>query len=135
MSAPQTTQASENPRLRLDKWLWYARVVKTRTLAQKLVASGVVRVDSIRITGPDYKIAPGMVLTMTVQERIRIFKIVALGKSRRPASEAALLYEDLSPPVLPREKTLPGIDRPKGAGRPTKRERRETDAFIARSRD
>lgn len=124
---PQTAQS----RLRLDKWLWHARIVKTRTLAQKLIASGAVRVDSTRITGPDYKIAPGMVLTMTVHERLRILKILALSESRRPAKEAVLLYEDLSPPQLPRErKPPPAIDRPKGAGRPTKRERRETDAFT-----
>lgn len=111
-------------------------MVKTRTLAQKLVASGVIRIDSTRITGPDYKVIPGMVLTMTVHERLRILKILALGQSRRPASEAVNLYEDLSPPELPRDqKPSPGIDRPKGAGRPTKRERRITDAFIARSRD
>lgn len=136
MSSKAPSDAQSSQRLRVDKWLWYARVTKTRTLAQKLVSSGAVRIDSIRVTGPDYKIAPGMVLTMSVHERLRILKILELGTSRRPASEAALLYEDLTPEIpAPAKKKPMGIDRPQGTGRPTKRERRITDAFISRARE
>lgn len=115
---------------RLDKWLWYARVVKSRTLAQKLVASGVVRIDGVRIKGPDYRVTIGMVITMTVHERIRILKILDTGTRRGPAKEAALLYEDLSPPMPPKQTYIPPAkpgDREPGSGRPTKKERRETD--------
>lgn len=90
-------------RQRLDKWLWYARVVKTRTLAQKLVAGGTVRVNGQRVTQPDHRLAIGDGLTILVHERLRVLKVVAPGEKRGPASEAALLYEDLSPhiPKLP----------------------------------
>lgn len=121
-------------RLRIDKWLHFARIVKTRTLAQKLVLSGVVRIDGNRITGTDYPIAPGMVLTMTLHDRVRVFEVVALGTKRGPASEAVTLYNDLSPAPLPKAERAANtlIDRPRGSGRPTKRERRQTDAFIGR---
>lgn len=123
-------------RLRIDKWLHHARIVKTRTLAQKLVKSGAVRVDGNRITGADYNIAPGMVLTIILHERVRVFEVVALGTRRGPSKEALELYNDLSPPPPSKDDKASGsplIDRPKGAGRPTKRERRQTDAFIGRN--
>lgn len=120
---------------RLDKWLWFARVVKSRTLAQKLVASGAVRIDGNRVTGPDYRVSTGMVLTMTVHERLRILKILDTGERRGPATEAALLYEDLTPEMPPQPKSFrPAVPkREPGAGRPTKKERRETDRFIGRN--
>lgn len=122
-------------RQRLDKWLWFARVVKSRTLAQKLVASGAVRVDGTRITGPDHRVAAGMVLTMTVHERLRVLKIRNTGTRRGPANEAALLYEDLTPDLPPPARSpLDAIpaQRPAGAGRPTKRERRRIDRLTGR---
>lgn len=115
---------------RLDKWLWFARILKSRTLAQKLVLSGAVRVDGNRVTSPDHRVAPGMVLTLTVHERLRVLRILDPGARRGPASEAATLYEDLSPEMPKRDRKpldlQPGR-RPAGSGRPTKRERRQTD--------
>lgn len=87
------------PRQRLDKWLWFARVVKTRTLAQKLVASGAVRVNGQRVIEPDHRLAVGDGLTILVHERLRVLKVVAPGERRGPAPEAALLFEDLSPQI------------------------------------
>ncbi|UJQ93824.1 RNA-binding S4 domain-containing protein [Mariluticola halotolerans] len=126
---------NEPARQRLDKWLWFARILKSRTLAQKLITSGAVRIDGNRVTGADYRVVPGMVLTMTVHEQLRILKIVDTGERRGPASEAAELYEDLTPALPPREKkgrpSKPGVREP-GAGRPTKRERRLTDRFTGK---
>ena len=121
-------------RQRLDKWLWYARIVKSRTLAQKLIASGAVRVDTLRTTRPDYQISADMVLTMTVHEKLRVLKVRDTGTRRGPASEAQLLYEDLSPQLPPREKPdplkAPPAFREQGTGRPTKKQRREMDKWT-----
>lgn len=83
-------------RQRLDKWLWYARQFKSRTLAQKFIASGAVRVDKQRVTSPDHRIGPGTVLTFALNHRIRVLRVLAPGTRRGPASEAQTLYEDVA---------------------------------------
>ncbi|WP_443112606.1 RNA-binding S4 domain-containing protein [Devosia sp. ZB163] len=113
---------------RLDKWLFFSRAVKSRTLAQKLIETGAIRVNSERTDRSDHKVGPGDVLTMTVHERLLVWRILDPGSRRGPAPEAATLYEDLSPPPVPREdKPAPHAARDPGAGRPTKRDRREID--------
>ncbi|PLX38612.1 MAG: RNA-binding protein [Hyphomicrobiales bacterium] len=117
-------------RLRIDKWLWYARVVKSRTLAQKLAVSGRVRRNREKLDSASDMVRPGDVLTIGLDNRVRILKIVALGERRGPASEAQTLYEDLSPPPMPRPSAPPpAAERDPGAGRPTKRDRRRIDAW------
>ena len=93
-------------RQRLDKWLWYARILKSRTLAQKFIASGAVRVDKERVTRPDHRVGPGTVLTFALNDRIRVLKILYPGTRRGPASEAQTLYEDLSPAPPPKQDRL-----------------------------
>ena len=115
-------------RQRLDKWLFFSRAVKSRTLAQKLIESGAVRVNSERTLSTDHRVGAGDVLTMTVHTRLLVWKILDPGQRRGPAPEAALLYEGLSPPALPRADRIPAVaERDAGAGRPTKKERRDTD--------
>jgi ribosome-associated heat shock protein Hsp15 len=89
-------------RQRLDKWLFFSRAIKSRTLAQKFIETGAVRVNSERTEAPDYKVGPGDVLTMMLHNRVTVWRILDAGTRRGPASEAALLYEDLSPPLRPR---------------------------------
>ena len=84
--------------LRLDKWLWYARVVKSRTLAAGLVEDGKVRLNRERITKPSQTVRIGDVLTISVGPRVRILEVAAMGTRRGPAAEAQALYVDLSPP-------------------------------------
>lgn len=116
---------------RLDRWLFFARAVKSRTLAQKLIESGAVRVNSERTIRTDHQVGSGDVLTMTVHTRLLVWKILDAGSRRGPPVEAVLLYEDLSPPPLPREsKPLPFIERDAGSGRPTKKDRRDTDRLT-----
>ena len=86
-------------RQRLDKWLFFSRAVKSRTLAQKVVESGAVRVNSERTTSPDRRVGPGDVLTMTLGKRLLVWRIVNEGERRGPATEAATLYEDISPTI------------------------------------
>ena len=116
---------------RLDKWLFFSRAVKSRTLAQKLIESGVIRVNSERTIRTDHQVGSGDVLTMNVHERLLVWKILDPGTRRGPAPEAALLYEDLSPPPLPRQsQPLAFIARDAGSGRPTKKDRRDTDRLL-----
>ena len=106
--------------LRIDKWLWYARVLKTRSLAQKMVQGGAVRVNASRISAAHKVVRPGDVLTITLPSRVRVLKIVECGTRRGPASEAQALYEDLSPPV-PKQSAPP--DNPNEAAAPKPEQR------------
>jgi len=116
---------------RLDKFLFYSRALKSRTLAQKIIETGAIRVNSERTDRSDHKVGAGDVLTMALHGRIVIWRILDPGQRRGPASEAQGLYEDISPPPLPRQELSPYdaaiAQRSEGAGRPTKKERRETD--------
>ena len=117
---------------RLDRWLFFSRAVKSRTLAQKLIETGAVRVNSERTDKADYRVGPGDVLTMTVHSRLLVWRILNAGERRGPATEAAGLYEDLSPPPVPRAMAPPAVGaREPGAGRPTKRDRRQIDRLRA----
>ena len=101
--------------LRLDKWLWFARFVKTRSLATKLIVDGRMRVNG----------APTQKAHYTV--KVRVIKVAALGSRRGPAPEAQMLYEDLDPPrqAAPQQAaSAPFEERKPGAGRPTKRDGR-----------
>ncbi|NDW06081.1 RNA-binding S4 domain-containing protein [Jiella pacifica] len=86
-----------NSAQRLDKWLFFARVVKSRTLAQKLVLSGGVRLNRDKITNPARQLRIGDTLTISHARSVRVLKVRLAGVRRGPASEAATLYEDLSP--------------------------------------
>ena len=116
--------------LRLDKWLWYARFFKSRSLATQFCNAGKLRADSVIVKKAHLSVRPGMVLTFSRGRQVRVVKVVALGKRRGPAPEAQSLYEDLSPPV-PNKKidAVPEATfvREPGSSRPTKRERRKLD--------
>jgi ribosome-associated heat shock protein Hsp15 len=122
------------PSLRLDKWLWFARFVKSRALASKLVEAGGFRVNGQPTSKAHYAVKVGDALTFPLGHHIRVIKIIALGVRRGPAAEAQALYEDLDPPqpnvrVIDPAKVAPG-QRDTGSGRPTKRERRATDRLL-----
>ena len=76
---------------------------------------------------------PDDVLTFAKGPHTKVIRIIALAKRRGPASEAQTLYEDLSPPLPPREeKPVAAFSREQGTGRPTKRDRRQLDALKGR---
>jgi len=112
---------------RIDKWLFFARVVKSRSLAARLVQSGAVRVNSAKIDQPAHMVKPGDGLTISLERRILVYRVLEPGTRRGPAEEARTLYEDLTLPAAPREETLIVAEREAGTGRPTKRDRRLTD--------
>jgi len=82
-------------RLRLDKWLWFARFFKSRSLAQKLCESGRLRINGQVVRKTHQTLRPGDVLTFPKGRDIRVIRVVALGTRRGPAPEAQTLYEDL----------------------------------------
>ncbi|MET0741918.1 MAG: RNA-binding S4 domain-containing protein [Microvirga sp.] len=82
-------------RQRLDKWLWFARFAKSRTLAAKLVASGFVRVNGLRTDNPAKAITPNDVITLALSRTTLVIRVVELGARRGPAQEARQLYANL----------------------------------------
>jgi len=120
-------------KLRLDKWLWFARFFKTRSLAAKRVAAGDVRVDGDRVTKRSTMIQVSNVLTFVAGEQTRVIQIDELGKRRGPAPESQVLYTDLSPPELKSKNKHPINPSFEGKGRPTKRDRRKGDLYKIHS--
>ncbi|MER9225613.1 RNA-binding S4 domain-containing protein [Mesorhizobium sp. M0664] len=120
-------------RQRIDKWLFFSRAVKSRTLAAKLVVAGRVRINRDKAAQASDTVRPGDVLTITLERRIFVWKVLGTGVRRGPAEEAPLLYEDMSPPPAPKGEALPDAVPPlreAGSGRPTKKERRQTDHLL-----
>jgi ribosome-associated heat shock protein Hsp15 len=117
-------------RQRIDKWLFFARVVKSRSLAAKLAQSGRVRVNRDKAEQASHLVKPGDVLTITLDRRVLVYRVVDCGMRRGPAQEARTLYEDISPAPAAHDNSLPEEIVPlrdAGSGRPTKKERRATD--------
>jgi ribosome-associated heat shock protein Hsp15 len=82
-------------RQRLDKWLWHARVVKARSSAAALVEAGHVRVNGVRETAPGHAVKIGDVVTIGLDNSVRVLKVVAFAERRGDAAAARVLYEDL----------------------------------------
>jgi ribosome-associated heat shock protein Hsp15 len=81
---------------RLDRWLWHARFVRTRTLSAALVSGGKVRVNGQRTVKPGHAVRPGDVLTVTLPGGVRVVRVLSCATRRGPAPEAQALYADLS---------------------------------------
>lgn len=116
----------DKAKIRVDKWLWHARFLKSRSLATALVAGGHLRINGTRAAKPAHTVVPGDVLTFPQGDRIRVVRILAVGIRRGPAPEAQTLYADLDQGEKPAE-DLPGIARIEGNSRPTKKDRRKLD--------
>lgn len=112
-------------RQRIDKWLWHARVVRTRSAAAGLAASGHVRVNGARIDAASRPVRTGDVITVALDRTVRVMKVAGFAERRGDADAARVLYEDLGP-TRP-EPAAPRPERERGSGRPTKRERRDFD--------
>ncbi|MGM4982875.1 MULTISPECIES: RNA-binding S4 domain-containing protein [Rhizobium] len=125
-------QTFSGSRQRIDKWLFFARMVKSRSLAQVYVQNGSVRVNGERVVQPSYGIKAGDRIELSLERRDLVLVVRAPGERRGPFEEAKLLYEDLTPP--PDEtKRLTAFEqalRAPGSGRPTKRDRRAIDRLT-----
>lgn len=125
------------PSLRVDRWLWFARFFKSRSLATKVCAERRVRVNGTVIAKSNYQVKTDDVLTFPQGREIRIVKVLELGSRRGPAAEAQTLFEDLTP--RPEQKDKDELQemnqalRDHGAGRPTKSDRREIMRFVGKN--
>jgi ribosome-associated heat shock protein Hsp15 len=120
--------------VRLDKWLQVARMFKTRTQATHACDLGRVRVNG-QPAKPHRQLALGDRIELTQGDWDRVLVVQELRDRPVPKAEAAKLYEDLSPPrpapdPLARLMRRPLVTRDAGAGRPTKKERRELERWI-----
>ena len=112
------------PGQRLDKWLWCARLAKTRTGAARLIEAGKIRINGDRVLKSSRLVQAGDVVTAAFLGRLAVVRVLAAVERRGPASLARTLYEDLTPPAPP------GADNDGRQGpRPTKRDRRRLDAL------
>lgn len=111
---------------RIDRWLWCARFARTRTLAGKFAASGAIRLtrgaETTRVEKASAPVRAGDRLAFIFGGRLRVVEVADFGERRGPASEAMRLYTDHSPPHESDSAAL--AEREKGAGRPTKKDRR-----------
>lgn len=92
-----------NQRLRVDKWLWYARCYKSRAYAQKCIQCGDIRINQDRISDPAKLLKIGDILTLSSPQEIKVICVEQLGKRRGPATEARQLYSVISQDLLPRD--------------------------------
>ncbi|MBT7544254.1 MAG: RNA-binding S4 domain-containing protein [Kordiimonadaceae bacterium] len=119
---------------RIDVWLWYGRFYKTRSLATKMVRGGKVRLNGKVCKKTSTPVSAEDVLIFSRADDLLIVKIRAFALRRGPASDAQNLYEDLTPVLEKREtkKVIFTSNRERGAGRPTKNERRAIDRLMNR---
>jgi ribosome-associated heat shock protein Hsp15 len=123
----------DDDRQRIDKWLWHARVVRTRSAAAALAASGHVRLNSARIDAASRAVRIGDVVTVALDRRVRVLKVTGFAARRGGAMAAHDLFEDLSsPPARAPEGPEGAAVREGGTGRPTKQDRRAIDRFTNR---
>jgi ribosome-associated heat shock protein Hsp15 len=101
LTSAREHSATLAPQQRLDKWLWFARIVKSRTLAAQLVQDGKVRINRAKVAKPAQTVRPNDVLTIVIRGSVHVLRVVAPGARRGPPAEARLLYEPLSPPIGP----------------------------------
>jgi len=85
-------------RQRLDKWLWHARIVKTRVDAAALVTKGRVRINGMRQTSPGHAVKADDVLTIALDSRVRVLKITGFVDRRGDAAAGRAIYADLQTP-------------------------------------
>lgn len=115
-------------RQRIDKWLWHARVVRTRSAAAALAAGGLVRVNGVRIDAASRPVKIGDMVTIALDSRVRVLAVTGFAERRGSATDAQALFRDETAPAPAEDpETAPAAPRDRGAGRPTKRERRSLD--------
>lgn len=119
-------------KVRVDKWLWAVRVLKTRTAAGDACSNGRVSVNG-EVAKPATKVKVGDTVTTRRRDRTMVYVVEKLIEKRVSAQLAEQCYQDLSPPVERPSSTTVAELRDRGSGRPTKRDRRRTDQLKKRS--
>ena len=122
-----TPQPSGRP-VRIDAWVWAVRMFKTRSAAATAVRAGHVKIDG-KAVKPAQQVVPGETVRVWKDHREYILEVAATVSKRVGAPVARTCYTDHAPPPPPKE-FLPSVPvRPRGAGRPTKKERRDMEKF------
>ena len=124
----------EKKTIRLDIYLYYIRIFKSRSIATKFVSTNRLRISGQVTQKPHKMISIGDILTMTINDNVKILKVLDIPNRRGPYSESLNFYEDITPiESIPIKESLKlyikFVDR---VGRPTKRERRLTDRLMGR---
>jgi ribosome-associated heat shock protein Hsp15 len=117
-------------RQRVDKWLWHARLVRTRAAAAALAGGGYVRLNGARIDAASRPVKAGDVVTVALDRRVRVLKVTGFAERRGPPAATLGLFEDLAPVMPATPAAVASGQREAGAGRPTKRERRNMTRFT-----
>ncbi|MEV4289377.1 RNA-binding S4 domain-containing protein [Nonomuraea bangladeshensis] len=123
--------AGEQAGARVDSWIWSVRLTKTRSVASDACRGGHVRVNGVRVK-PAHVVRVGDEVRLRHDGRERIVVVSKIITKRVGAPVAAECYVDKSPPPPPREQAGPVAVRDRGAGRPTKRERRSIEKLFGR---
>ena len=131
----EKNQPHDAARQRLDKWLFFARMTKSRSVAQAYIQSGKVAVNGSSVRQSSHMVKVGDKLELSFERMDRTLVVKAPGDRRGPYEEAKLLYDDQTPPREPSDRMTPleQAMREPGSGRPTKKERRALDRFISDS--
>lgn len=120
--------------VRVDSWVWAVRLAKTRSQA-----TAACRAGHVRVNGATAKAAQSVRVGDEVRVRLhgfdRVYRVTGLAIRRGSAEEATKYFDDLTPPPPPRVERPAAIIRDRGAGRPTKRERRELEKLRGRDTD
>jgi ribosome-associated heat shock protein Hsp15 len=116
---------------RVDSWLWSVRLAKTRSAASSACRAGHVRVNGARVK-PAHPVQAGDEVRLRQEGRERVVVVARVITKRAGPPVAAECYIDHSPPPPRREERVPVAARERGAGRPTKRERRSIDKLLGR---
>ena len=129
-----TPNAFEKKNIRLDLYLFYIRIFKSRNLATKFIISNRLRISGQVTQKPHKLISIGDVLSLPIQDYVKIIKVVDIPKRRGPFSEALNYYEDITPLKTQENKVnvTPKFKFVERVGRPTKLERRQTDKLMGR---
>ena len=129
-----TSNSLEKKTLRLDVYLYYIRIFKSRSIATKFVSTNRLRISGQVTQKPHKMISIGDVLTITINDNVKIFKVLDIPNRRGPYLESLNFYEDITPiESIPKKKSVkPDIKFVERVGRPTKRERRQTDRLMGR---
>ena len=117
---------------RIDKWLWHARVVRTRSSAAALVDEGYVRLNGERVGANSQPVKSGDVVTVALDRTVRVLKVTGFAERRGDADAARLLFEDMTPASPKPGAGDAAPQRDAGTGRPTKQERRAIDRLLGR---
>ncbi len=129
-----TLNSFEKKNIRLDLYLFYIRIFKSRNLATKFIISNRLRISGQVTQKPHKLISIGDVLSIPIQDYVKILKVVDIPKRRGPFSEALNYYEDITPLKTQKNKVnvTPKFKFVERVGRPTKLERRQTDKLMGR---